>query len=208
MSDLFNEIDDDLRHQKLVAFWQENGSAIIGGAILAVVFTGVLAFWRHYDAGQNEQNTAVLLQSLRSGDVAQISKAADDLRKPHAAMAKLTAAAALLEQGRTDEAVALYRDIRETSRLDKTWRELAAVFEASQTLETAEPADLHKMLESASGKKSTWRFSALELDALVYAREGKNDSAVEALDKIITDKAVTPDIRARAETLRDIYAAN
>ncbi len=208
MADLFNEIDDDIRHQKLVTFWKENGAAIIGGAVLAVVFTGVLAFWRYYDGGQNRDNTAVLLKSLRTGDVAQITQTAADLRKPHAAMAKFTAAAIALQKGQKDEAVKIYRDIRETSRLDSTWRDLASVFEASQTLETAAPKDLHDMLKSATGKKSTWRFSALELDALVYAREGKNSDAAASLQKILSDKDAPSDIRARAETLRDMYAAN
>ena len=207
MSDLFNEIDDELRQQKLTAFWKENGNAIIGGAVLAVLFTACLSLWRYYDGGRNTADTAALLQSLRSGDIPQITKTAEDLKNPQAALAKFTAAAMLVQQGRSEDAVKLYREIRETSYLDRNWRNLAAVFEASHLLETASPDELHKMLKDATAKKSTWRFSALELDGLVYAREGLNKQAADSFQKIIADADALPDVRARAQTLRDMYAA-
>lgn len=206
MSDILHEISDDLRQMQLKAFWRDNGNWIIGGALLAVILTASMTFWRSYQADHNEAYTAALVKVLKTGDTEQILAEANKTGKSQAVVARFAAAGIHVKKGETDKAIAIYRDIRDMKRIDRDWRELAAVFEAAQTLEKADPAELHKLLKDATDKKATWRFSALELDALVYAREGKMKEAVDALEKIIGDKNVPSEIRARAITLRDIYA--
>ncbi len=46
MTEIFDEISDDLRSEKLNQFWKENGAWIIGGALGAVLLTGSLTLWR------------------------------------------------------------------------------------------------------------------------------------------------------------------
>ena len=52
MSDIFNEVDEEVRREKLQKLWDRHQGLIIGGAILIVVAVGG---WRGYEWWQAKQ---------------------------------------------------------------------------------------------------------------------------------------------------------
>jgi hypothetical protein len=205
MSSIMDEISDDLRQQQLKEFWRENGNWIIGGAILAVVMTGATVFWRGYQADQNRAETGALLSVARLADTEKLAEFAKDTDRDHAMMARFAAAALEARQGNADKAAALYNEIAGTKFIDGSWRDLAKLLAVGQRLEKDDPSKLHADLNDLTGKKSTWRFSALEMQALVYAREKKYAQAVESLTAIVANAKAPADVRTRAATLRQLY---
>lgn len=206
MSDeIMNEINDDLRAQQLAAFWKENGNWIIGGALLAVVMTGVMVFWRGYKEDRNMAETKTMLSALSANDPAAIETYAKDADKNHAVIARLSAAAILVQKGEKEKAAAIYDDISKTTGADRSLRDLAALLGVGQKIDTGAPADLHDALKPLMKEKSAFRFSALEMDALVFAREGKMQEAADRLTEISSNAAAPQDARARAYTLRELY---
>lgn len=207
MSDILHEINDEMRQKQLRDFWAENGRWVIGSVVLAIVMAAVMTGWRGYQASRFEKDTAAIVSAIKTDAAEKMLEQAKDTGKLHATVARLSAAAQLLAKGEKDKAIAIYSEIRQTPRLDRNWRDLAAVLEATQTLEAAKPEDLHALLESAADKKSVWRSTARELQALVYIREGKTAEAVETLQLITTDAAAPADIKSRAASLADIFSA-
>lgn len=208
MSDVFNEIEDDIRNEKLQQFWKENGAWIIGGAILAVILTGALTFWRHWEYDRNTAATSELTRIVSTGDLKQLEKFGEDGDKNHAMVARFVAAGMHLQRGEKDQAIKLYNEIADTSRTDKTWRSLAKILSISQRLDTESPEKLEKELSSLARDKDPWRYTARELQALLAAKQNHLQEAVDILTTVTADPQAPADARARAFTLRDLYMAD
>lgn len=206
MSDVMEEINDELRQQKLEAFWKENRSWIIASIILAIMTTAGITWWRNWNFKQNLSSTTELLRVEKEGSKA-LTEFAKDARKNHAVFARLLAAGQYARDGQTDKAVTLYNEIGEQRGLDRPLRDLAKVLSISERLSTDDPKKLHGELADLSGKNAPYRYSALEMNALVYAREGKLKEASEQLQTILTSADAPADARMRATTLREFYGA-
>lgn len=206
MADILDEISDDLRQQQLKEFWRENGSWIIGGAIFAVLLTGAMTLWRGHMETVNERQTAALFTALNAGTVEGLEKYAADSGSDHAMVARFMAASIENQRGEPQKAARIYNEIAGMRGVDATYKDLARLLSATHTLDTEKPETLHKTLQDLSGKKSPWRFSAMELEALLYSREGKMKEAADLLAQIMANSEAPEDVRARALTLRALYA--
>lgn len=208
MTDVFDEINDDLRREKLGKFWKENGPWIIGGAVGAVLLTAALGFWREWEYRRDTAATAKLTHLVTAADMPKLEIFAKEGNKNHAMLARFAAASSYLERNEKDKAVALYDTIAKTSGIDRTWRDLARVLSISQRLDTGSPADLEKELAGLSDDKGTWRYTARELEALLAIKQGQVQRAVDILSKLAADPLTPTEARARAFTLRELYMAN
>lgn len=202
---IVEEINDDLRRQQLEQFWKENGSWIIGGVILAVVFTAGMTWWRAHTYEHNMQQTAEMIDIINTSDVNKLTDFADRSDKDHAVIARFAAAAVYAKRNDTEKAVTVYKAIENTTGVDAMYRDLARLLSAGQRLTSADPAALHQELGSLTKPGNTWRFSALELEALLYAREHKMKEAADDLAEITAASDAPQDVRMRASTLREFY---
>jgi hypothetical protein len=206
--DIYHEISEDLRQQKLELFWKENGSWIIGGVIAAIVFTGALSWWRQHQFEHNMTVTAALTAAMNTADPMKLELFSVNAGKNHALLARFAEAQVYMARKENDKAAAVYAEIVKMSRIDKTWRDLAWLYGIGTKLDNGDPAALHADLAQLTAPKSAWRYSALEMEALLYAREGKMTEAEDVLAKLLSDPLTPGDIRTRALTLRELYLGN
>lgn len=210
MSDILREVDDDLRRQQLHSFWEENRMWIIGGIALAIVSTGSLTFWRGHMRQENIAATAQLMTAMDTpaaieqlgSDPAQLGSGA------HEALARLAAADRHLARGEKDKALALYDALAADRSAPEVLRDLGRLYAAGQRLETAPAEQLEKELTPLTRAKAPWRFTALEMLALLHAREGRLQDAAEKLAQISGDPMAPQDARTRAFTLHELYNAD
>jgi hypothetical protein len=197
VADVFDEISDDLRRERLNQFWKENGSWIIGGAVGAVLLTAFLAFWKQWEYRRDMSATTEMTRlAISPSSLPQLE-----------AFAQLTAAGEYLAHNEKDKALALYDTIAHTGGIDKLWRDLASVLSIGQRLDKGAPDVLEKELAGLSGDKDPWRYTARELTALLAARQGQMQMAAYILAGIASDPQAPEDARRRALTLRALYAA-
>jgi hypothetical protein len=205
MSEFIQEVEEDLRRKELEKFWKENGSMIISFMILAVVLTAAMTWWRQHTYEHNLRETSQLIQVVKDADVDKILAFAGTADKDHAVIARFDAAVVYAKRNEGDKAVAIYSEIANTSGIDSAYRDLAKLLGAAQRLNTADPAALHAELSPLIQPGNTWRFSALELEALLYARENELKEAAGDLAQITSDSQAPQDVRMRAATLREFY---
>ncbi|MCK5658545.1 MAG: tetratricopeptide repeat protein [Alphaproteobacteria bacterium] len=205
MADIFDEINDDLRHEKLRQFWKENGPWIIGCAVGAVLLTGAQSFWRYWEHKSDVAATVELIRLV--DDPSGLENFAGIEDKSHATIAHFAAAGAYLEQGEKNKAIALYDTIAKTSGIDMPLRDLARVLSISQRLDKDSPDKLLKELAALSGDDGTWRYTAWELEALLAVRQGNLQKAMDALAKITSEPLAPLNVRSRALILHDLYRA-
>ena len=207
MSDtnIMEEVNDDMRRQELEKFWKENGSWIIGGVILAVVFTAGMTWWRAHTYEHNLQQTSEMIDIINTSDVDKLTAFANKTDKDHAVIARFAAAAVYTKRNDTEKAATIYNSIQNTTGVDAMYRDLAKLLSAGQRLQSGDPATLHAELGSLTKPGNAWRFSALELEALLYAREHKLKEAADDLAEITAASDAPQDVRMRASTLREFY---
>ena len=208
MTEIFDEISDDLRQQKLNQFWKENGSWIVGGAMGAVVLTAGLTFWREYEFKRDTKETTQLIRLQKAADMPKLESFAAATDKNHAMMARFGLADTYLAKKETDKALAVYNAIATTSGLDKTWRDLARLHSLSLRLDKDSPEALAKELAALSGDDGVWRYSAREMEALLAVRQGQLQRAADILAGITADPQAPEGMRQRAFSLRQLYIAD
>lgn len=210
VTSVMREIEDDLRQQQLRDFWRENRLWVAATVILAIVATGAVAFWRGHMAEKNKTATAQMLTALRDNKTLE-TLAADPaaLNRPaHVALVRLNAAARELNRGDTAKALALYDALSKDSDADPVLRDLGTLYAATLRLDSAPADELDAALTPLTRAGEPWRFSALELQGLLYAREGRMKDAAEKMAQISGDAVAPQDARTRAFTLRELYQAD
>lgn len=210
VSSVFREIDDDMRRMRLESFWAENRLWIAATVVLAIVATAGVSMWRGH---VNEQNRAATAQMMAAfSDPAMLDKLAADpqeLGRPaHVALVRLTAASRALNKGDTAKALALYDALAKDRSADPVLRDLGVLYAVGLRLDSAPVAELDAQLMPLARTGEPWRFSALEMQGLLYAREGRMKDAADKMAEISGDPAAPQDARTRAFTLRELYQAD
>ena len=212
MADLIDEVGEDLRQQRLQKFWKDNGNWIIGGALFAVLLTGVLHFWRTHQENYDRAETSAIIGALQQGDTQGLIEIAENSDASHAFLARLTAARLQADKGDLEQAIAFYNSVHADKGLQPVYRDLGLLLALSTQLNKkditqAELEDIVKKLAPLQTEKSVWRYSAFEIGAIAKARLNQKDAALADLSRIIEDGLAPQDLRKRALRIYDDYAA-
>ncbi len=115
----------------------------------------------------------------------------------YATLARFNIAGLRAERGDLAGAVEIYDELAK-SAADRTLRDLAVILSATYTLENADPRALMDRLEPLTAAGNPWRYSALELTALLAGRVGDGARQREIFTRLAEDSSAPAGIRARA----------
>jgi hypothetical protein len=211
LADIFQEVDEDLKHEQFLRLWKRYGSYVLVLAVLIVAATAGYVVWNQHRMAKRmaEGNAFAAAMNLadadRLGDAA--SAFADVAAKSsggYASLARLRQAALLARQGDAAGAVKVY-DALASSGADKIIRDLASLQSIALSLETVDPGELKARLKPLIDN-STWRYSALELSALLAVRTGDKEHAREILAELKDDAGAPSGVRSRAAEMFDALA--
>lgn len=208
MSELFDEVDEEVRREQLKKLWDKYSIYII--ALMVLVVAGV-GGWRGYQYIEAQKaaeaatafNKAVELSEQDKHAEAEAAFAALAAKAPagYRTLARLRAAAELVAQD-PKAAAKMYDDIAADSGVGPAQRDLARIRAAMILVDTAGYADMQQRLEASTAKEATFRHSARELLALSAWRNGDAAAARKWLDVIAEDGETPPGLRSRAEALQ------
>lgn len=205
MSDIFQEIDEDLRRDRLTGLWKRYGNFVAAAAALVVLGTAGIVGWREYRERQNKAQADVFIKAMEqveAGEAAAAKAAFGQLAKDagagYAMLARLQQAALLAKGGDSAGAVKLYEEIAADGRVEQALRDLAVLLIAQNTIDSADPAQLAQRLSSLAQEKNPWRHTAMELQALLAKRAGDTAKAKEIYTKLADDLSAPQGLRARA----------
>lgn len=213
MADIFNEIDEDLRRERLGKIWDRYGSFIIALAVLIVVAIGA---WRGYEWWQHreaEASGALFVDALQLAEDGKHKEAetafaaiAQDGTGGYRMLARFRAAA---ELARTDRAAAVtaYDTLAADNGLDPLARDVARLRAGLLLVDTAPLADIQARMQTLDTPSGPFRNSAREIVGLAQYRAGDYPAAVATFERILADSEAPPGLRQRAELLRALAAA-
>jgi hypothetical protein len=208
VSELFDEVDEDVRRDQLKKLWAQYSIYIVAGALLIIAAVGG---WRGYqyletkkaaEAGAAFDKAVELSEANKHSEAeAAFTDLAAKAPSGYRMLARLRAAAEVATRD-PRAAVKLYDDIAADRSISLPEQDLAKVRAAGLQLETATYPAMLQRLETATAPGATFRHSARELLALSAWRAGDMTAARQWLDIIANDGETPPSLRSRAEALQ------
>ena len=214
MADIFQEVDEEVRRERLEKLWKQYGNYLIALCFLIVAAVGA---WRGYEWWQDKKaaesgaafEAAVTLAEAGKHQEAEtaFAKLAADGSAGYRPLARLREAA---ELARTDKAAAIkaYDEIAADKSAGQVIDDLAALRSGFLLVDTAPYAEIRTRLEPLSGADKTFRHTARELLALSAWKSGDVAAARQWTDMMMTDPQTPQGTLTRAQVLSELIAAS
>jgi hypothetical protein len=129
----------------------------------------------------------------------------DDKVEGYSALARLSQASLQVSKNDLDGAIANYKALAADKKADQVFRDVAVVLQVLHSLDREDPKTLEAVLTPLTNPSNAFNMSALELSALLAAKQGDTARAAKMLTEITADIAVPPSMRERAEDLAKLY---
>ena len=213
MSDIFREVDEDVRREKLQQLWERHSNLLIAFALLIVLGVGG---WRGYEWWESQKaaesgtafEAAIALAEADKHAEAQaaFAKIADEGSSGYRILARFREAA---ELAKSDPAAATnsYDALAADSSLGRALQDLAAVRAGLIVVDSAPLAELSTRLEPLTASDRPFRHIARELLVLGAWRLGDTAVAKRWFDLIATDAETPAGTRQRIEVLMSLSGA-
>lgn len=213
MSDIFREVDEDVRREKAADLWRRYQTPVFVGAFLIVAATAVWSFYetnrvKTAEAANVRFDAAAALSSQgKSAEaIAAFEAIAKDAPKGYATLARLRAAEELAATDK-DKALAAFDAVAADKSVDKLTQEVARLRAALLVLEQTDRqkmADRFGELVTANGP---FRYTAQELLGLDALEDSDFDEAERSFKAILDDLGAPHAMRQRASAYEALLKA-
>jgi hypothetical protein len=208
VSELFNEVDEDLRREQLKKLWDKYSVYIVAAAILIVIGVGAWRGYEYYEGKKAAEAGAAFSAAAELADQnkhaeaeAAFDKIAATAPSGYRMLARLRAAAEAAARD-PKQAVTLYDAIAADGSLPAPFRDIAKIRAARLVMESASYQDMVQRLEPVAGAIGPFRHTAREMLALSAWRAGNVAATRQWIDLITTDAETPSSLRSRAEVLQ------
>ncbi|OKO76181.1 tetratricopeptide repeat protein [Bradyrhizobium sp. AS23.2] len=208
MSELFDEVDEEVRREQLKKLWDKYSIYFIALMVLIVAAVGGWRGYQHLEAKKAAEAGAAFEKAVELSEQdkhaeaeAAFTELAAKAPSGYRTLARLRAAAAAAARD-PKAAAKMYDDIATDRSVGSEWQDLAKIRAAGLLLDSAGYADMQQRLEPSAAPKSTFRYSAREMLALSAWRNNDMTAARKWLDTIAEDGETPPGLRSRAEALQ------
>ncbi|TMJ80236.1 MAG: tetratricopeptide repeat protein [Alphaproteobacteria bacterium] len=208
MSELFDEVDEEVRRDQLKKLWDQYSIYIIAGAFLIIAGVGGWRGYQYLEAQKAAEAGAAFDKAVELSEQnkhAEAEAAFNDLaaKAPwgYRMLARMRAAAEVATRD-PQAAAKMYDDIAADRSIGAEQQDLAKVRAAGLLLEKSTYPNMLARLEASAAPGATFRHTARELLALSAWRANDAAAARKWLDLIAGDGETPPSLRSRAEALQ------
>lgn len=205
MSDIFQEVDEAVRHEEYLKLWKKYRVAIIALVSLIVLAVAGYEGWQYYDAEQKRQNAelyAGAVESLQADDPAAAEAALQSVIAAapggYGVLASFRLAAEKAEAGDKEAAAAEMTALAGRSGAPQVLRDLARLQAVLYRIDSGDPAALEGELAPLAQEGEPFSASAQELTAFLALKQGDKERAAETFKALTEDAATPASIRRRA----------
>jgi len=203
VTDIFREVEEDVRRERMERLWKAYGNYAI--AALVLVFAGI-GGWQLWDRHEQQERAKVAASFIAAQRITNPQAAAsafvDIARtapKGYARVAQLAEAGAMFASGQQGSAIALYKQI---AAEDSGAIGMVARLRAAWALaDTANRADLAELLKPLDQPGNAWRENAEEVLGYADYRAMDMKSALARYSSLAADPQAPDALRRRAEAM-------
>jgi hypothetical protein len=207
LSDIFREVDEEVRREQMKRLWERYSIFIIAAAVLLVAAIGA---WRAYEywegkkaaeAGARFDNALTLADQGKHAEAeAEFSKLSKESPSGYKTLSRF-AEAAQLAQRDPKAAITAYDAIASDNSLPLLQRDLAGIRAGLLMADNSPYAELQRRLEPLTAGERPFRHTARELLAFSAWRSGDAAAARRWYEMMTTDSDTPASTRSRVEVL-------
>ena len=198
MADIFDEIEEDLRRDRMKELWQRYGNYILGLAVLIII--GVAGnqgynYWTENKSQISGNNFFEAVTAENSLDA--LSDIASDLPEGYAMLARFRMAALYAEDGNSANAEQSYIKLSEDASIDTFYRDIALLLSVMNAPNSADKNALIDRISKISGFAGPLQGLALETTAGLYLELNDTDKAISSLTQASKLSDIPSSLRQR-----------
>ena len=213
MTDIFSEIEQDLRREKVSVLWEKYGIYLVGLGIGIVVAAAAVVGWQAWQKSQTEASSvkydAVMAEVATQKPeeaAATLDAFAKDATKGYAMLAQMQQSGELLKAGDSKGAVSVLDKIANNRSVSPLLRGMARIKAGLILVDTATYDEMNARMAPLDESGNMWRSYARELLGLSAYKAGKYAEAETNFSAIIADNISTPGLRDRAHVMQALIA--
>lgn len=218
MADIFDEINEDLRAERLRGFAARYGWLFAVALVIVLGAVGGVQLWRWWQGRIADENAVAFTQALRDangvGPGANSPVAARELDAIVASapdgyrtLARFRLAALKADGQDLPGALALWDAIANDTRVDPDLRSLANLLWAQRQVDAGDPAAVAARLAPLADPNSTWHALAQEAQAALALRQNDAARATPILTRLAGDTTAPDNVRQRAGLMLAVLGA-
>jgi hypothetical protein len=210
MSDLFAEVDDAMRQERMLALWKEHSSTFIAVIAAIIIGTGASSAYKAWDTNARQSGTSELTRTIDDAAFPEnVQLETLEMRDGLKAVAALSAAGEYLNAGENEKALLMFEAAQNESGAPEELKQLALLSAIRLKMQAGNSdVNIEDMLfPLLRDQKSPWHYHA-HLEAAIYAADVKQDfeTARAYLTVIQSAKNLPESLYKKARALDKIYA--
>ena len=203
MSDIFREVEEDVRRERFEKLWKAYGNYAIVTLVLLFAGIGGWQVWQRHQAQERAKVSDQFLAAQRISNPQAAASAFVDLARTapsgYASVARLAEAGAMSASGQQANAIALYKEI--AAKDSGAVGSVARLRAAWALAETASRSELAELLRPLNQSGSAWRENAQEVLAYADYRAMDTRSALAKYNALSLNAEAPDALRARAKAM-------
>ncbi|MGB1540239.1 MAG: tetratricopeptide repeat protein [Rickettsiales bacterium] len=202
MVDFIDEVNDDLRHERMERLWKRVGSYMLVASIIIVVVAAASMGWQSYQRNRQLQAAKAYLGAEEAARD-EAAKAFDALiagnAKGFPQLAQFKTAKAYLDAGKLEEAEAHYVALANTGNTEPGLRAIARIYASQLMMTRNAPLDeVSNMLEQLAENTDS-PFASIAKERLAYAalQAGETEQAKSLFSELAEDETAPTSLKQR-----------
>ena len=202
MADIFDEINEELKQDRMTALWQRYGKYVIAFVIAVVAGVSLTQGYSYYTQKRDARSADLFFNAILSDDVSVTLEAAkEELSDGYVLLAEFRLAAALAENDQAAEAEQHYLSIVARDDIQQIYRDIALLLSVMQAPESTQLSDLQIRLDPLISSASPLKGLALEQAAALDVRRGNKAAAIKKLNELVALTDIPASLRQRASQI-------
>ncbi len=191
MADIFDEIEEDLRRDRMKLLWQRYGNYIIGLAVLIIIVVAGNQGYDYWKESESQTAGDAFFEAVGADEsLDALTTLVPDLPVGYEMLARFRIAALHAEDGDNFTAEQSFLALSEDNSIDIFYREVALLLSVMNAPSSVDKNILIGRLSSLSAFPGSLQGLALETSAGLYLELNERDKAISTL----TEASKLPDI--------------
>ncbi|MDQ0315603.1 tetratricopeptide repeat protein [Amorphus orientalis] len=214
MTDIFQEVEEDIRRERMKSLWDRFGWVIILVAVLIVAVTagynGYTYFKTRAEQAAGDEFLAALDMAADGRNAAAaeaLTEFADGAPGGYPVLARFRAASEQALAGNTEAAVSGFDALANDASLSNRQRDLARVRAGYVLLNGGDRTAVADRVTPVASTAGPWQNTAREILGLAAYQARDYDAAQKWFDEIDADAATTQDLRGRVQLMKELIAS-
>ena len=207
MDDIFKEVDEELREERLTKIWKRIGPYVVGILSGAIIITSAVIGYREYDETQRQNWGVQFAEAMNLSEEGNWQESLDlfdtlteKTNLGYKTLSLFQAASLYAKNDNKEKALEIYQSL-ESEALDENFQDLATLMLIYLQFDNADPEILEKRIEKLASKGNPWYYNAVELKGFLFAKQKNKEKQIEIFNILSKDNKAPEGVRTRANDM-------